>query len=172
MDTEQDDFCNVNADHDDNTIESPIKNPSKNETNKVLESFNTLYLNIHLAQRELAKRNVNVFTMQEAEAIMKSKTKLTVFFESNNNEFTTKNIEEASLIILGACEKLNTTGVFDMEGCSLLLDNYRIIEKEIEKRKSPSEKLSELRQKKALQNDENNKGGNNRSNRGRGKHLK
>jgi hypothetical protein len=131
-------------------------NTKPEEKNEVVEAINYIYGNIHTAQSVKG-----AFTMEECVLVVAAKDKLLKFFETGNKSFTSDDINEASLTFLRGCEKQQATGVFHMQGSIELYNRFKFIEKELNKRKSPSDGLKELRLKKTLQQNPNNQNPNN-----------
>lgn len=146
---------NVEELNEEETVDIVEQKPNEFES-----GLRDIYNNVNAGQQIKG-----VFTMQECMLIIKSKTNLLEFFKNGNNSFTTDKINDDYLIILKAVEKLQATGVFHMEGSMNLFNILTLLEKEIDNRKSPSDAMKELREKKVFQQQKLQNGG---GNRGRG----
>lgn len=136
--------------------------PSSKNTNEVLDAIGIIDGNIRLAQD---KRGA--LTMEDCVYTLKATNTLLKFFEPNNKDFANDEINKQFVIFLQAVTKLQASGAFHMEGSMMLWNKLKFIEKEIENRKSPADKLKNLQQKKIAQNNSNNQKG-----KGRGRNTR
>lgn len=128
------------------TLREELENMGPKPITELQKAIHEVYNNVNAAQQIKG-----VFSMQECSAVIKSKDNLLKFFEDGNTSFATEKINEDFIIFVRGVEKQQTTGVFSMEGSVTLLDRLNTIENAIEKRKSPSDAIKELREKKVVQ---------------------
>ena len=150
MENVESDYEGSDSEQVTNTSESTTTsiNPSVKYTAR--EAIMFIYVNVHQAQGEKG-----ALTMKDCVDYNKAKNDLLKFFEPDNKSYTTKEINEAYLIYLAGCNKLQSTGAFHMDGSCMLFERFQFIEGELKARTSPAEKMKELQQKKTAQRQKN-----------------
>lgn len=115
------------------SVEATSKRP------ECVNAINIIYGNMDQAQ--VIK---GTFTLQDCKNFLEAKNALLSFFNSEEG-YAKQNLFDAFEIFISGCHKQTASGVFNIEGSVMILNNLELIKKELEDSKDPELKILDIK---------------------------